>query len=99
MGEKTMLVEEINLKVVILGDGGVGKTSLINSFLEKSIPKMYVPTIGSNIARKEHKINDREYNQSEKYCYGRLSFFRSHSEKIPLVFLAFMVAKPLKVIS
>lgn len=53
-----MLVEEINLKLVILGDGGVGKTSLINSLLGKTIPKMYVPTIGSNIARKENKLKN-----------------------------------------
>jgi len=51
-----MLLEEINIKLVLLGDGGVGKTSLINSMLGKAIPKMYVPTIGSNIARKELKV-------------------------------------------
>jgi len=51
-----MLLEEINIKLVLLGDGGVGKTSLINSMLGKAIPKMYVPTIGSNIARKESNL-------------------------------------------
>jgi small GTP-binding protein len=53
-----MLLEEINIKLVLLGDGGVGKTALINSMLGKDIPNIYVPTIGSNIARKELKVKD-----------------------------------------
>jgi len=53
-----MLVDEINIKLVILGTGGVGKTSIVKSFLDQKIPRMYIPTIGSNIARKEFMLKN-----------------------------------------
>ena len=49
-------IEKINaepmsfkFKVVILGDGGVGKTSLLNKFVEKTFEEEYKSTIGTNI--------------------------------------------------
>ena len=53
-----MLVDEINIKLVILGSGGVGKTSIVKSFLDQEIPRMYIPTIGSSIARKEYMLKN-----------------------------------------
>lgn len=53
-----MFINEINIKLVIFGDGGVGKTSIINSYLDKGFPERYIPTIGSNISRKEYKLKD-----------------------------------------
>jgi small GTP-binding protein len=50
------MVSEINIKLAILGQWGVGKTSIVNSFVGKDFPAMYIPTIGSNIARKEYKL-------------------------------------------
>ncbi len=52
-------INEINIKLVILGEGGVGKTSLVNSFLKKNISERYIPTIGSDILRKEYEIKKR----------------------------------------
>ena len=53
-----MIVSEINIKLTIIGLWGVGKTSIVNSFIGKDFPSMYIPTIGSNIARKEYKLKD-----------------------------------------
>ncbi|MFX0043043.1 MAG: Rab family GTPase, partial [Candidatus Hodarchaeota archaeon] len=53
-----MFINEINIKLVIFGDASVGKTSIINSYLNKSFPERYIPTIGSNISRKEYKLKD-----------------------------------------
>lgn len=53
-----MIISEINIKLTIVGLWGVGKTSVVNSFVGKDLPSMYIPTIGSNIARKEYKLND-----------------------------------------
>jgi len=53
-----MIVSEINIKLTIIGLWGVGKTSVVNSFVGKDFPSMYIPTIGSNIARKEYKLKD-----------------------------------------
>ncbi len=51
-----MLVSEINIKLTLLGQWGIGKTSIVNAFVGKDFPTMYIPTIGSNIARKEYKL-------------------------------------------
>ncbi|MFX1418287.1 MAG: Rab family GTPase [Promethearchaeota archaeon] len=48
----------LNLKLVILGDGEVGKTSIINSFIGKEFPEQYLPTIGSKTTRKEYLIEE-----------------------------------------
>ncbi|MHA1230615.1 MAG: Rab family GTPase [Candidatus Helarchaeota archaeon] len=40
-------------KVVVIGDGAVGKTSLINRFAEQKFIKEYKPTLGTNIVIKE----------------------------------------------
>ena len=53
-----MFVNEINIKLVIFGDANVGKTSIINSYFDKDFPERYIPTIGSNISRKEYKLKD-----------------------------------------
>ncbi|MFX0020435.1 MAG: Rab family GTPase [Promethearchaeota archaeon] len=54
-----MIVSEINVKLIILGYWGVGKTSITNAFMDIEIPNMYIPTIGSNIIRKEYKLDDK----------------------------------------
>ena len=53
-----MIINEINIKLVIFGDASVGKTSTINLFLDKDFPESYIPTIGSNISRREYKLKD-----------------------------------------
>ncbi len=55
------VVNQINLKLVILGDGGVGKTSLVYSMIDKEIPERYMPTIGSNIIKQDFPINGTEF--------------------------------------
>ncbi|MHA1291680.1 MAG: Rab family GTPase [Promethearchaeota archaeon] len=54
-----MLIDEINIKLIILGHGGVGKTSLVNKYTKNEIPEMYIPSIGSNIVRKDYKIENQ----------------------------------------
>jgi small GTP-binding protein len=50
-------IDEINIKLVILGKGGVGKTTLANKFLDNPISENYIPTIGYNILRKQYEFN------------------------------------------
>ena len=92
-----MLLEEINIKLVLLGDGGVGKTSLINSMLGKAIPKMYVPTIGSNIARKELKVKGFLVRIYLWDIGGQLSFNPLnpvHFTNVDAAFLVFDLSQP-----
>ncbi|MBD3253926.1 MAG: GTP-binding protein [Candidatus Lokiarchaeota archaeon] len=60
MENSDKIVDEINIKLLILGEGGVGKTSIVNSFLGKPVPERYIPTIGSTILRKEYKIKNQD---------------------------------------
>lgn len=49
---------QINIKLVLLGNGNVGKSCLVNYFLKKSFLKRYIPTIGSIILKKDYKIDN-----------------------------------------
>jgi small GTP-binding protein len=46
------------LKVVMVGDGAIGKTSLINSYLESKFKDEYVPTTGARVYSKTIKADD-----------------------------------------
>jgi small GTP-binding protein len=52
-------LETLEFKIVFLGDGAVGKTSLYNRFLGKYFQADYVMTMGADIALKSIKIQDR----------------------------------------
>jgi len=47
------------LKVVILGDSGVGKTSLMNQYVNDKFSKSYKATIGADFLTKEMSIDDK----------------------------------------
>lgn len=46
------------LKVVLIGDGGVGKTSLRNQYIHKKFTDAYKATIGADFITKEVETND-----------------------------------------
>ena len=45
-------------KIVVLGDSGVGKTSLVNRFVSSSYEETYTMTIGGNFITKKFPIGD-----------------------------------------
>ncbi|XP_017778920.1 PREDICTED: ras-related protein Rab-7a [Nicrophorus vespilloides] len=51
--------KKILLKVVILGDSGVGKTSLMNQYITKKFSNQYKATIGADFLTKELIVDDR----------------------------------------
>jgi small GTP-binding protein len=57
-----------------LGQWGVGKTSIVDSFIGKDFPAMYIPTIGSNIARKEYKLTSNHIRLNIWDIGGQRSF-------------------------
>ncbi|CAN6661482.1 ypt/Rab-type GTPase Ypt7p [Trichomonascus vanleenenianus] len=48
------------LKVVILGDSGVGKTSIMQQYVNKKFSTQYKATIGADFLTKELHIDDRK---------------------------------------
>jgi len=50
--------KKVLLKVIILGDSGVGKTSLMNQYVNKKFSKQYKATIGADFLTKEIEVND-----------------------------------------
>ena len=48
--------KKVLLKVIILGDSGVGKTSLMNQYVNKKFSNQYKATIGADFLTKE--VND-----------------------------------------
>jgi Ras-related protein Rab-7A len=48
------------LKIVIIGDGGVGKTSLRTQYIHKRFSKSYKATIGADFISKQVQLGDRQ---------------------------------------
>jgi Ras-related protein Rab-7A len=48
------------LKVIILGDSGVGKTSLMNQYVQKKFDNRYKATIGAEFLSKEINIDGQD---------------------------------------
>jgi len=44
--DKEEMFETLTYKIIVIGDGGVGKTQLINRFCQDVFQKKYIPTIG-----------------------------------------------------
>jgi Ras-related protein Rab-7A len=47
------------LKVIILGDSGVGKTSLMNQYVNNKFSEQYKATIGADFCTKDVTIDDK----------------------------------------
>lgn len=48
------------LKVIILGDSGVGKTSLMNQFVNNKFSTQYKATIGADFLTKDVIVDDKQ---------------------------------------
>jgi small GTP-binding protein len=46
----------IDLKLIVLGEGGVGKTSIVRAFTGNDFSIDYLPTIGSSTIKKDYKL-------------------------------------------
>ena len=71
-----------NAKTLLLGDGAVGKTSLIKQYVKNEFEADYKPTIGVDIFSKSVKFENVQINMSvwdiagqEKFKLFRKSFF------------------------
>lgn len=49
---------ETSLKIILIGDGGTGKTSLVNQFIHKKFSSIYKTTIGVDITTYETSVKN-----------------------------------------
>jgi GTPase SAR1 family protein len=54
--------KKVLLKIIILGDSGVGKTSLMNQYVNKKFSNQYKATIGADFLTKEVRLRPRPCN-------------------------------------
>ncbi len=47
-------IKEMTKKMCVIGDGGVGKTSLIRRFVVDKFDDKYIVTIGTKTSKKNH---------------------------------------------
>jgi len=72
-----------NPKLVVVGDGAVGKTSLLHMFTKDEFPKEYVPTVFENTAKtvcykgNHHKLNLWDTAGQEGYDRVRLMSYKN----------------------
>uniref|UniRef100_A0A8C7CZ62 RAB7A, member RAS oncogene family n=4 Tax=Salmoninae TaxID=504568 RepID=A0A8C7CZ62_ONCKI len=57
--------KKVLLKVIILGDSGVGKTSLMNQYVNRKFSNQYKATIGADFLTKEVMVDDRLVTMQE----------------------------------
>lgn len=53
--------EPISIKIVLLGDSGVGKTSIVTKYVTGSLPDVAVPTVGAAFVTKDMEIDGRNF--------------------------------------
>ena len=53
----TELTKEFGFKITVIGDGGVGKTSLIQKFTNETFTKNYIKTIGAHFSVFDKEID------------------------------------------
>ena len=70
----SILEEAINIKLVVLGEKNVGKTSLVNTFLGEELPSEYLPTIGNNVNHKDYVLDNVKIRVNIWDCGGQKAF-------------------------
>ena len=69
--------KKVLLKVIILGNSGVGKTSLMNQYVNKKFSNQYKATIGADFLTKEVTSAERSpWNIFDRIYFVRTFFFK-----------------------
>lgn len=55
-----MSISRLQMKVIVLGDSGVGKTSILNRFVKQEFSQSYRATVGADFLFKELTVDNKE---------------------------------------
>lgn len=58
---ETMEDDENSLKIVLLGDSGIGKTTIVSKFVTGTIPDAATPTVGAAFTTKDFNFHNSSY--------------------------------------
>ena len=83
ISRSTLMSDKYKFKIVFIGDGGVGKTSLIRRYTQKSFQKQYIKTIGAQFSFHEKQVDNTEVRSifydiagQDKFNFMRKMFFK-----------------------
>ena len=83
ISRSTLMSDKYKFKIVFIGDGGVGKTSLIRRFTQKSFEKQYIKTIGAQFSFYDKQVENNEVRSifydiagQDKFNFMRKMFFK-----------------------
>ncbi|MBY9004491.1 MAG: GTP-binding protein [Candidatus Lokiarchaeota archaeon] len=75
--------DKYKFKIVFIGDGYVGKTSLIRKFTQKSFEKQYIKTIGAQFSFYDTQVENQDVRSifydiagQDKFNFMRKMFFK-----------------------
>lgn len=70
------------MKILILGEGGVGKTSLLSQFIDKEFKNTHMPTIGVEYKQKIVDYLSEKPVRVQSTCFGRVSLGHCRDRKV-----------------
>jgi Ras-related protein Rab-1A len=69
---------EIVFKVIVIGDGSVGKTTLLRKYVEHQFETEYIPTVGVNILKEQIEVDGKTVNLMLWDIAGQPQFYLLH---------------------
>jgi len=69
---------EIVFKVIVIGDGSVGKTTLLKKWVHKKFETEYIPTVGVNILKEQAQVGEKTVNLMLWDIAGQPQFYLLH---------------------
>lgn len=88
------MIDTISLKICLLGDYGVGKTSLVRQFVERQFSDDYLSTIGVKISRKPLEFSEAQVRLIIWDLEGQTKFLPIASTYLQGAMGAFVVCDP-----
>lgn len=82
------MVVRFNKKVCVLGDEGVGKTSLIRRFVYDQFDDSYIRTIGTKISKKDMMLQGKEGKPVQLFLMVWDILGHKSSKKVPATYYA-----------